>query len=237
MRLAVRKTRMRLDAYQQWVRDGLDATGKSQSALARHLGVAPSAINRIVNGTRAVDTAEIAPIAAFLGAPPPNVEIKASGVDLVPAKLAGKVAAGLFRETDDINQDEPDPVFVPADARFPNARLLMFDVEGDSMNELRPRAILDGDRILCVAYEDVAAELPLRDGMTVVVQRTRDGGHLREWSVKQLEVQDNKVVFHPRSTNPRHKPIVIDRSGFEAGPTEVEIIAIVRQILNSVPLA
>lgn len=104
------------------------------------------------------------------------------------------------------------------------------------MNDLKPRPILDGDRIVGVAYEDIANEVPLRDGMTVVVQRSRDGGQFREWSVKQLVLLQGRTEFHPRSTNPRYKPIVVDRDLFADDGSQVEIICIVRRIINDLPI-
>jgi len=100
------------------------------------------------------------------------------------------------------------------------------------MNKLEPRPILAGDRIVCVDFDDLDNRVPLRDGMVVVVERTRDAGFLREWSVKQLEFYEDRVEFHPRSTNPRHKPIVIPRDYQADDGQEVRILALVRRIVN-----
>lgn len=233
----MRKTHMALDVYQQWVADGLKAAGKSQTGLAKHLGMSgPSLVSNIVTGKRQVKTTEIRAIAEYLGTPPPDVEITPSETGLVPALVAGVASASLFREVGEFDQSEPTMMYVPADADFPGARVLLFDVAGDSMDDLKPRPIFDGDRLQCLAYEDIAHLIPLRNGMIVIAQRTKDSGHLREWSVKQLEVRDDTVIFHPRSTNPRHKPIVVDRDAFQDGGTEVEIIAVVRSIVTSVRL-
>ncbi len=149
--------------------------------------------------------------------------------------VIGRVEAGAFREVDDMDQSEPVFISLPADDRFPNARQVAFDVSGDSMNNLRPRPILEGDRVVGVSYEDVAHEAVLRDGMVVIVERTRDGGHTREWSVKQVEIYQGRTEFHPRSTNTRHKPIVVERDMFADDGTQVEIIALVRRIVNDLP--
>jgi len=45
----------------------------------------------------------------------------------------------------------------------------------------------------------------------VLLERTRDGGHTREWSVEEIELHGAKVHFAPRSTDPKHKPIVVSR--------------------------
>ncbi|ABS68840.1 putative prophage repressor [Xanthobacter versatilis] len=148
--------------------------------------------------------------------------------------VAGTVEAGTFREADDSNQDEPE--FVPAepDKRWPDARQVAFRVAGDSMNALKPVPILEGATLICVDYEDIADRHPLRNGMIVVVERAALGGQMREWSVKQLEVLDDRFVFHPRSTSQKHKPIVVT-TDFEADDgMVVSVLAIVRGILNRI---
>ena len=148
--------------------------------------------------------------------------------------VAGIVEAGTFREADDSNQDEPE--FVPAepDKRWPDARQVAFRVAGDSMNALKPVPILEGATLICVDYEDIADHHPLRDGMIVIVQRVAMGGHIREWSVKQLEVDDDRFVFHPRSTNAKHKPIVVTTDFQADDEMQVSVLAVVRDITNTI---
>ncbi|MCM2455325.1 helix-turn-helix domain-containing protein [Rhizobium sp. CG4] len=157
-------------------------------------------------------------------------------LDLVPVPVVGKVEAGAFRQVDELDQSEAHTLSMPRDTRFPNARLMAFDVSGDSMNNLSPRPIFPGDRIICVAFEDVAHEVPLRDGMVVVVERTTLGGHIREWSVKQIELYQDRTEFHPRSTSSKHKPIVVDQNFWQDDGSEVSVIAVVRRIVNDLPI-
>lgn len=224
------------EKYLQWIEEGLRKTGKTRSGLAAHLGVAHPQITRLLNGDRALKVDELPKIAEYLGLSLPESDAVPFAAGLVPVAVAGKVEAGSFREVDEFSQAELDHIMVAPDDRFPRARQVAFDVAGDSMNDLKPRPIFPGDRVVGVAYEDVAHELPLRDGMVVVVQRERDGGHFREWSVKQLELYENKTVFAPRSTNARHKPIIIDKN-FDADNGEtVEVLVVVRRIINDLPL-
>lgn len=165
------------------------------------------------------------------GSPAP--EIRLSQDRLIPIKIAGKVEAGAFRTQEDLGDwDEAETIFEARDSRFPHARHLAFDVEGDSMNALRPRPIMPGDRVVALAYEDIASKTPLRDGMVVVVERTRHGGQEREWSIKQLELYEDRVEFHPRSTTARHKPIVVPRDHSTDDGVQVEIIALVTRVTN-----
>lgn len=158
-----------------------------------------------------------------------------SKAGLTAGVVAGKVEAGTFREVDEFDQSERIEVALPRDELFPNARQLIFDCSGDSMNDLKPRPILDGDRLVCIAYDDVEHLVELRSGMIVVVERSRDGGHTREWSVKQIELFPDRTEFHPRSTNQKHKPIVIQRDIYADDGVTVQVIALVRRVMNDMP--
>ncbi|MGF6157805.1 transcriptional regulator with XRE-family HTH domain [Ensifer sp. KUDG1] len=223
------------DPYKKWVIENLEKPGMSQTGLAKVLGVHPSAVNKIVSGKRGLKSHEVALAATYFGEAAPSSELTPYNGALSVIPIIGTVEAGAFREVDDFDQSEPRTLTLPRDDRFPNARQIGFDVSGDSMNDLKPRPILAGDCAVCVAYEDVAGQVVLRDGMVVVVERTRDSGHFREWSVKQIEIYADRTEFHPRSTNPKHKPIVVHRN-FEADDgVKVEVIALVRRIVNEMP--
>ncbi len=162
-------------------------------------------------------------------------ELTLSRVGMVAGRVAGVVEAGAFREVDEFDQSDPVEIMLPRDEKFPNARQLVFDCSGDSMNDLRPRPIFPGDRLVCISYEDVEHLVELKSGMVVVVERTRDGGHFREWSVKQLEVFPDRAEFHPRSTNAKHKPIVVKRDHDADDGVTVQVIALVRRVMNEMP--
>lgn len=234
----------------QWISDNLKAMGHgSKGKLADFLGVRPDAVTRMLNTEpgkelRDISATELVQIGQFFKKTPPGLSSPNTGEALPESELrpitdrmtsvvvAGIVEAGSFREADDMDQSEAEWIALPPDKRYPGARQMAFDVAGDSMNALQPRPIFPGDRAVCVAYEDVAHEATLRDGMVVVVERTRDGGHTREWSIKQVEIYTDRVEFHPRSTNAKHKPIVIARDVEADDGTRVEIIGLVRRVIN-----
>lgn len=154
-----------------------------------------------------------------------------------PASIAvvGKLAAGVFREVVEHDDGEPEYIFDEPDPEFPNARQIAFTVEGDSLNDLKPRPILDGDKVICVDFEDTG--LPLIEGMIVVVQRTRDNGITLEWSAKQVEIHPGRTEFHPRSTNKAFKPIVYSDDPNADNGERVEVIALVRRTSYALPKA
>lgn len=220
--------------------------GWSKADLARHADISYDSINKYLRGdieqprgnimTRLANTIGVSEIWLRDGIGPEGIEAAPNNSKLVSVAIAGTVEAGSFREVDQFDQSERQTIAMPSDDKFPSARLMAFNVLGDSMNALSPRPILPGDRAICVSYEDVAHTSPLRDGMVVVVERARDGGHYREWSIKQVELYQDRVEFHPRSTNANHKPIVIDRDNEADLGITVQVIALVRRILNDLPL-
>jgi transcriptional regulator with XRE-family HTH domain len=233
----VRKIHMTEDPLLHWAIENLKKPGRSQSELARRLGVHPSAINKLVNGKRGLKTHEIPIAAEYFGESPPSSEIRpVLQGQLQPVIVNGTLAAGVFREFDDFDQSAPERVWEAPDEVFPHARRMAWDVEGISMNELKPRPIMPGDRLICVAFEDVADQVRVKDGLVVVVERTRDGGHTREWSVKQVELYEDRIEFHPRSSDKSIKPIVVQRDAQADDGVSVEIIALVRSVRNDLPL-
>lgn len=148
------------------------------------------------------------------------------------AAIAGKVEAGSWREAEDQDQSEARFLDVPTDDEFPNARVLVFEVAGDSMNAYPKAPLVPGALAVCLAYEDVAHRFPPRDGMVVVIQRESDGGHFREWSIKEIQIHDDHMEFHPRSTNSNHKPIVVPIDYAADNGTRVEIIAVLRRVVT-----
>lgn len=221
--------------YLDWIRENLKKPGKTQSGLAAHLGIAHPQITQLLKGNRKLKVDELPRIAEYLEAELPTGDVVPNASGLTEGLVAGTVEAGTFREVDEFDQSERQRVAIPRDELFPTARQLLFDCSGDSMNDLKPRPILQGDRLVCLAYDDVEHLLELKSGMVVVVERTRDSGHFREWSVKQLELYPDRAEFHPRSTNPKHKPIVIRQDHEADDGVTVKVIALVRRVMNEMP--
>lgn len=151
------------------------------------------------------------------------------------APVVATVEAGAWREVDELNQEDPEWVTVPVDDKFPDATQRVYDVSGDSMNKLEPHPITPGSRIVAVDYDEIASRSPLRNGLVVVIQRSRNGGQERELSVKQVEWFEDRIEFQPRSTNAKHKPIVVEHDNWEDNGVEVAIVGLVRDIIHRLP--
>lgn len=224
------------------LQERIDELGWSKAELSRRSGINYDSINKYLRGDidnprgnileKIASTIDRSVLWLRDGVEKPEAELSHIGGRMVPVRTAGTVEAGTFREVDEFDQGEPDEIYLPPDSKYPNARQMAFIVAGDSMNNLLPRPILPGDKAICVAYADIASEVKLRDGMVVVVQRQRDGGHFREWSIKQLEIYEDRTVFAPRSHNAKHKPIVVPRDFESDNGEEVEVIALLRRVVN-----
>nr|WP_246529082.1 S24 family peptidase [Microvirga zambiensis] len=149
----------------------------------------------------------------------PTEQVASEGIaitseKMLPIPIIGQVEAGAFREAPEYDPDETRYIAAPPDRDFPHARRFSFDVSGDSMNDLKPRPLMPGDQVYGPVFDDIDHLVVLREGMIVVIEQTRDGGHTREWSVKQLEIYEDRYEFCPRSTNKKHKPIVVPNTVF-----------------------
>jgi transcriptional regulator with XRE-family HTH domain len=157
---------------------------------------------------------------------------------MIAVPIVGDVEAGAFREAPEFDSDDIEYVMDYPDREYPHARRIGFKVRGDSMNDLKPRSMLEGDKVIGLDFHDIEGQLVLREGLVVVVEQTRDGGHTREWSVKQLEIYEDRYEFCPRSTNKKHKPIVVPNKVFrdpsEDDGRQVRILALVRRVISDV---
>lgn len=224
----------------------------SQEALADLIGVSRATVNRLANDHSKLkrDRAELMaphlgvsaedlmlnrlPWEAKTSAPPDSDSVR-RGLPLGSAIVVATVEAGAWREVDEFDQSDPEWVAVPPDDKYPDATQDVYNVAGDSMNALQPHPITPGSRVVAARYDEIAARAPLRDGLVVVVQRSRNGGQERELTVKQVAWFDDRIEFQPRSTNPKHKPIVVEHDNWEDNGVEVAIVGLVRDIIHRLP--
>lgn len=125
---------------------------------------------------------------------------------LAQIPLIGKAGAGAFVRVDDI-ADELEVVEGARHPKFPGARHFAVNVEGDSMNDLGNDSLFDGDIAFAVAWFDTG--YAPRDGYIVVVEQKINGGHIKERTVKEIRIAGDGIELVPRSTNPKHKTLLI----------------------------
>jgi len=187
--------------------------GTTARAVSRAVGSNDTLVRDILSGKSQNARGDtMAKIAEHLAVP---VGELMSGVDgperavveqLAELPLIGPVQAGAWLAIDDSSQEEPRMMAVALDRRYPQAKQWLREVRGDSMNA---RNIYPGD--LAHVVDLISSGVSLNTGMIVEVTRSRDGGSLREITLKEVEVTDGGLILWPRSINPRWKePIRLD---------------------------
>ena len=208
------------DRLRQVIKD----RGTTARAVSRGISDNDTLVRDILSGkSRNPRSDTMAKIADHLGVP--VSELVPSGEGALPEiserfaelPMLGPVQAGAWLLIDDLSQEEPRTYPAAYDRRYPQARQWLREVQGDSMNA---RNIFAGN--LAHIVELISSGVNLNTGMVVEVTRTRDGGALREITLKEVEVTDQgKILLWPRSTNPRWKdPITLDDV---TGDLEVEV--------------
>lgn len=202
----------------EWLKAELAKPGRSQSALARHLGVVPEIVNRIVHGRRQVKATEADQIRAYLAATESGVTATITRLADMPTSTAlltvrGTVEAGSWREValSDLGYD-PETLIAPRSVVDSGAFALR--VAGPSMNVLYP----DGSFVVVQPWH--GGSLPF--GKRVIVERRRDG--LVETTVKELvRGADGEPELWPRSNHPAHQGLI----AYREEDTTVHIVGIV----------
>lgn len=184
----------------------------SAAELAQRVGRSESAVRNQENGTNGIPPGLAKKYAAALGTTAAWILYgdDRSAPELPPTltdlPLLGPIQAGAWLAVDDLPQDDPPMMPVMLDRRYPHAPQWLREVRGDSMNA---RNVLPGDIAHLVDY--FAAGINLNTGMVVEVTRTRDGGGLREITLKEVEITGEGVLLWPRSTNPKWtQPVRLD---------------------------
>ena len=182
-----------------WLKAELDKPGRSQSALARFLGLDQSSVNRMCKGTRQIKALEAEKIHAYLAATAQAGDGKLNHeTRQVPAsrlKVVGVVEAGSWREV--AFAEDFDPPTLEAPAPIVESGAFALRVAGPSMDKL----YRDGTYIVVEPWHGG----PLPVGRRVVVEREKPDGTV-ETTVKELVMgSDGELELWPRSNHPAHQ--------------------------------
>ncbi len=144
--------------------------------------------------------------------------------------VVGIVEAGAFRPVDWFEETDLGTVMsdVPSDLR--GLRHFAYEVRGDSMNQV---GMTEGDKVICVD----PYEVEYGSGDYVVVERSTNGGHTRELTVKEVSVGDDGTVeLLPRSTNTKHVPIRFEPSEDHDDGVTVSIVGVICSVVKQIRL-
>jgi transcriptional regulator with XRE-family HTH domain len=192
------------------LRDLIRERNLTARAVSRALGTNDTLVRDILSGkSRNPQALTLARIADHLGVPlsefvsgTEHVDSDVGGrIEITELPMLGPVQAGAWLAIDDTGQEEPPMMPAAPDRRYPHARQWLREVQGDSMNA---RNIFPGD--LAHIVELVGSGVNLNTGMIVEVTRERDGGGLREITLKEVEIADDgSLILWPRSSNQKWK--------------------------------
>jgi SOS-response transcriptional repressor LexA len=234
----------------------LKALGKKPTPASVEAGLSSSAIRNILDGQskqgRSDTLNALAPVLetsvewlstglgpettrpAVDAAPQQAEKVPFSGDLNVNRLYVRRIAeAGNWREYAEFQDEEEPESFIVPMMRNDGRRRFLTKIAGDSMDKLR---LFDGDFAVTIDWNDI--ERPAQDGEVVVVEQLRDGGHIIETTIKQIRIHKDRYELHPRSSNPKHKAIVVRHGDGERDGREVRIIGLVESIYRPIsPLA
>lgn len=231
-----------------WIGIRLKELGKTKGALAAHLGVAPARMTEFTKGRRELQSSEIIPFAEFLELSPTKVlhllsdpkadlgsveigNVSPSERELGKIPIRGEVAAGLWREHDDVAQELDEPAeYAPTilAPTYPKDLQFALIVRGESLNKIAP----DGSTLHCVEYID-GGSWDLADGELVIVQRSKFQGQMIETTAKRVRKKAGWELW-PESDHPDfQEPLKVADYQTDDCTEEIRILAKVISITRS----
>lgn len=200
--------------------------GWTQAFLAEKLGTTAQQVGHLESGRRQLRPYWLNRFAAAFGIHPSEVlydNVPPDVLSLQPVEVIGEVAAGMFRESLEWDEDERFFISLPPDPRYPGIRTFGVRVSGPSMNELFP----EGSILNCIQLYDVDREP--HHGERVIVRRRNDHDGW-EFTCKELRIEkDGSHWLWPRSNHPTFQSPwrLASAADDNAGADELQIIALV----------
>ena len=203
----------------------------SPRALSRLVGENPYLVRDILSGkSRNPRSDTLSAIASGLDVPLSSILKDDAGDYSAPFWVAPtflpvrhRVCAGAWVEMDDAAQVFPASAQpVAPDSRYAQWPQWLEEVQGDSIDLLiKPGSFAHVVDAIEMGYAARAGDL-------VVVERRRDGGALRERTIKQVAIARHRVELWPRSANPQWAtPLIISSGAKPDDGMEVEIVGLV----------
>ena len=212
----------------------------SARQAAEAMGVSADTYTQHENGTRGFPANRAQKYATFFRTTPerllygrgdsiPTTELSPSRNDALtrPAlaflRVRHTAQAGMWFEADVVSQVEDETEYpVVSHPQLKGVEQWLERVVGDSMNLFFPEG-----SIVHVASTIAMHHEPLQD-QHVIVERIRAGGHLRERSIKQVNLIPGGIELWPRSTNPKwSEPLKVTEDTDTPEAVTVQIVGLV----------
>lgn len=180
----------------------------SQQALAELARTSQPQIKRLEAGERKLSKEWAERLAPHLGVTPELLMFEKQPqeqLDIIGLPVMGIIRAGDWRDISILDTEtEPEVIHVARDPRYPHARQYALLVSGDSMDQKFP----DGSYVICADFGETG--LHLKSGMILHIERHLAGMQLVETTLKEVRLERGRKILVPRSSNPAHKPVVMD---------------------------
>lgn len=182
------------DRLRHWLSKGLEKTGKTNTELARRLGIPQPRVAEMKSGKRLIKTTEVAIISDYIGEPVP-VEIMPPEINKQLVPVVGYVGAGYEIFSIDDHEKGAGIDFVEAPPGGASKSTVALVVRGDSMTPV----FEDGDTIFYDALSE--GDFTHLIGKNCVV-RLRDGRTF----VKRLQHSNGQYWLHSHNSEPIVSP-------------------------------
>lgn len=194
----------------QRLKERMDHLQLNPFQLAKLAGYGESFVRDILRGKSKNPSADkLAKLAAVMGtslewlmgtaSAPSSSHVLVDGLEVL-----GDIQAGNWMDISLIMDGHREREVVPVarDPRFPNAAQYLLRVVGDSMNLKYP----EFSYVHCVEY--LSSGIKKKLGQVVHVER--HNGPLVEITLKEITEINGRIVLSPRSSNPKHQPLILD---------------------------
>lgn len=198
----------------------------SKAELGRRVGVVRQAVTLWENGTAEPTSENLRKLSLILDV---GYDWLATGHSSPPGvvsglELHGEVAAGVWVEIPDSQDNEMERVPVAPDPGYPVDCQYALRVRGNSIN----RVAKDGSIVVCV--DIIGAGIEVRDKDLVVIERKK--GSIVETTIKRVRKAKGGLEFWPESDDPAHQEKL--KLSSHKGDAEVSIKALV--IWTAIPV-
>lgn len=211
----------------------IKSSGKAATALALEAGMSPTGVRDLLKGkSKAPSLTTISAIADALGLSINDIIDVELGLNPAPKRnsitkfltVRHKVQAGAWFEADQQANDASEMFPVAENPKYAGHPQWLEQIVGNSVDLIIP------DGALAHVIDAVSLEYTPKDGDLVIVERTRDGGHIRERTIKQVRIPSpTQIELWPRSTDARFQ----DPITYAEGDEESVSVAVVGLVVGS----
>lgn len=201
-----------------------EAGFKSRRQAAERLGIGYTTLSAHESGQNSISADAAQTYAKAFNVSPSwlifgdEADVPRSYVDAVPeirfAPVVGWVQAGVWQEPHDSDEEFTQYRPIKPHPRYPNSPYVVLEVRGDSFNNRAP----EGSWVVVLPWAETGLMTPLH-GQVIIAEQSdmpvdtdgSDVGGAVQRTLKRVQINGQDVLLEPDSTNPKHKPVRLDK--------------------------